>query len=127
MNRLKVPHLVFYTDKLFKLFGKDWAEGMAIFFFVLIRPEHKSDQGLYEHEKVHVLQFWRTLGLHGIVYKLSVNYRYRAELEAYRRQLRFSSAPSAAVKVFAGYIVENYKLDSLKLTKAAVIRALKGQ
>lgn len=127
MNLLKVPCLVFYTDRFFKLFGKSWAAGMAFGPIIWIRPEHKHDIGLLEHEKVHVLQFWRTLGINGILYKFSAKWRFEYELEAYKRQLRHSSAPAMSAKLFASFIVDHYKLDELKLTKTAVVKALRGQ
>lgn len=80
--------IVFYTNRLV---GKAFA-GAARGPFIFIRPEFKGDQGLLEHERVHVRQFWRTFGLHGLRYRFSRAYRLRAEVEAYRRQLEFSPA-----------------------------------
>jgi hypothetical protein len=79
---------VFYTNLLV---GKDF-EGAARGPFIFIRPEFKGDRGLLEHERVHVRQFWRTLGVHGFLYRFSRAYRLRSEVEAYRRQLEFDPA-----------------------------------
>jgi hypothetical protein len=80
------PSIVFYTNRLV---GKAFA-GAARGPFIFIRPQFKGDQGLLEHERVHVRQFWRTFGLHGLLYRFSRAYRLRSEVEAYRRQLEFT-------------------------------------
>lgn len=125
MNLLKVPCLVFYNDWFFTKF-RPWAAGTTIGFVIFIRPKYKDDIGLLEHEKTHVLQCYRYLFINGLLYYFSPKWRYKFELEAYKRQLGHSSAPSRDVKLFAKYIIGNYRLGSLKLTQAAVIRDLKG-
>ena len=65
------------------------SNGCANACFVRIRKGYENDRGLLEHEKVHVWQFWRTLGLHPFLYLLSKRYRLTAEVEAYREQLRW--------------------------------------
>lgn len=65
------------------------SSGEARAWFIKIRTHHKDDVGLLEHEKIHVWQFWRTLGFHGLLYKFSKRYRLKAEVEAYRKQLEY--------------------------------------
>lgn len=98
--------IVFYTNRLV---GKAFA-GAARGPFIFIRPEFKGDQGLLEHERVHVRQFWRTFGLHGLRYRFSRAYRLRSEVEAYRRQLEFSSDVRWSRLNFAGLLASNYDL-----------------
>jgi len=40
-------------------------------FFIFVRPKYKDNIPLIEHEKVHVQQFWRTFGTHGIWYQFN--------------------------------------------------------
>ena len=107
-------YIVFYTDRLIPQQFAGCARGPVIF----IRPKYKNDKGLLEHEKVHVRQFWRTLGLHGPIYKFSKSYRLKCELEAYSVQLRYS--PNSA-DAFAKFIAEKYDLD---ITQAEAKEAL---
>ena len=66
------------------------SNGCANACFVRIRKGYENDLGLLEHEKVHVRQFWRTLGLHSILYLISKRYRLKAEVEAYKVQIEAS-------------------------------------
>jgi hypothetical protein len=86
----------------------------TIGFIILIRPEYRDDIGLIEHEKVHVHQFWRTLGLNGLFYWLSKRKRLEYEVEAFRKQLEYAEEPSTSRKLFAVYLASNYKLDISK-------------
>jgi hypothetical protein len=83
----------------------------TIGFIILIRPEYWDNIGLIEHEKVHVHQFWRTLGLNGLFYWLSKKKRLEYEVEAFRKQLEYAEEPSTSRKLFAYYLVANYKLN----------------
>lgn len=108
-------YLVFYTDLIPQRFT-----GYTFAFIILLRPSVKGDVALLEHEKVHVNQFWRTLGLNGLFYLFSKNKRLQYELEAYKKQLEFETNKSLAKKVFANYLSTNYNLnityeDALKL------------
>ena len=66
------------------------SNGAANLCFVRIRKGYENDKGLLEHEKVHVWQFWRTFGLHSLLYLISKRYRLKAEVEAYKVQLEAS-------------------------------------
>jgi hypothetical protein len=56
---------------------------------IFVRPEFKDDTGKIEHEKTHVRQFWRTLGLAGLFYVLSKKKRLAYEVEAYKVELTY--------------------------------------
>lgn len=98
--------IVLYTDRLIPARFAGYTVGPLI----LIRPSHRWDRGLLEHERVHVAQFWRTLGLSGIGYWLSRRYRLACEVEAYREQLRWDSSPALAARLFARFLSEKYDL-----------------
>jgi hypothetical protein len=73
------PGLLFYTEKLPAGCG-----GCANGPIIRIRPRYQNDKGLHEHEAEHVRQWWRTLGLHSLLYLVSRKYRLWAEVAAYR-------------------------------------------
>ena len=75
----------FYTDRRLK----DWQAGATFGPVILIRPKYREDVGLLEHEKMHVKQWWFTLGLHALLYWLSKRYRLWAEAKAYAEQMRW--------------------------------------
>ena len=77
--------LTFYTDK----FLEPWQGAAAFGPVILIRPKYREDVGLLEHEKMHVKQWWFTLGLHALLYNLSKRYALRAEARAYAEQMRW--------------------------------------
>ena len=76
---------------------------------IFVRPEYRNDRGLLEHERVHVRQWLRTLGMHSLLYALSKDYRLGAEVEAYREQARHY--PDDRRPMFARAIAEKYGLD----------------
>lgn len=96
-----------YTDDLPEGFA-----GWASRWYIKIRPMYRDDEGLLEHEKTHVWQFWRTLGLHVILREFGW-YRLRIEVEAYKVQLKY---PPANLNVehyrgqYAGFIATKYDL-----------------
>lgn len=98
-------HKVIYTNNIIP----DKFAGQTIGPFIFIRPEYKDDTGLLEHEKVHVRQFWRTLGLFGIPYLLSKKYRLKYELEAYKEQLKYYAQDKKPV--FAQHLATKYDLN----------------
>lgn len=97
--------MVFYTARFVQPGFAATTRGPLIF----IRPEYRQDIGLLEHERVHVRQWLRTLGTHGIWYALSKAYRLRSEAEAYREQARHY--PDDRRPLFAEFIAYNYDLD----------------
>ncbi len=59
--------------------------------FILIEEENKNDEGLIVHELTHCKQFYRTFGLHNVLYSISKEYRFRAEYEAYTTQYKYDN------------------------------------
>jgi hypothetical protein len=99
-------YILFYTDLM-----PDRFSGFTIGFIILLRPKVREDVEMLEHEKVHVSQFWRSLGTFGILYKFSKKYRLKYELEAYTKQLEFCRDKEYAKSKFAEYLSNNYNLD----------------
>jgi hypothetical protein len=95
-----------YTDDIPTGFA-----GIAVAWFVRIRPAYRDDIGLREHEFVHVAQFWRTCGLYGIGYLLFKSFRLKAEVEAYKVQLQYCLDKEGSRWKFARFIAEKYRLD----------------
>lgn len=100
-----MPYKVIYTNRFIPAIYA----GRTIGPIILIRPSHKDDKGLLEHEKVHVRQFWRTLGLFGIPYFLSKKYRLKYELEAYKEQLKYYTTDKK--QLFAQHLANKYDLN----------------
>lgn len=106
--------LVFYTN-----FGVVPGAGASTRGpFIFIRPEHRGDIGLLEHEKVHRRQWLRTLGLHSFLYLLSDRYRLAAEVEAFKVQLGY--APHALDR-FAHFLAAHYGIDGLTPEQARAL------
>ncbi len=91
-----------------------WAAGRAYGVFVRIKEKYKDDEGLLQHELQHIRQFYRTLMLHPLLYKFSARYRYNAELECYRVQLRYAKNKDRTLKYFVKLLTTRYglKLDA---------------
>jgi len=109
-----------YTDAM----PSENVGGYAKAWFIRIRPRYKDDVGILEHEKIHVWQWWRTLGFHSLFYLLSKKYRLNAEVEAYKEQLKFAPAtsnPERYKDMYAGFIADNYGLD---VSKGEVLKLL---
>ena len=104
--------MIFYTDFMPARFS-----GYTIGPIILIRPSRRGDAGLLEHEKVHVAQFWRSLGILPLLSLFIPSLRLKFEVEAYRKQLE--SNPTSA-ELYATFIATKYGLsisvtDALKL------------
>jgi hypothetical protein len=101
--------LTFYTDRFIPANSAGCARGPVIF----IRPKYRDDIGLLRHEECHVGQWWHTLGLHSILYLVSKAYRLKAEVEAYREQLKHPPANSTEEyrHKYSHYISEDYGLS----------------
>lgn len=109
--------IVFHTDCCVL----SWAAGTAYGPIIFIRPKHKESEGLLQHELVHTRQFWRTFGLHGILYLVSKKYRLNAEVEAYCESMKHNQPSS--VYWFADMLVKHYRLN---ITKEEAVRRLKN-
>ena len=68
-------------------------DGYTLGPLVLVRPG--TSAVLLVHEQTHARQFWRWLGLNGLMYQVSRRWRLRLELEAYRAQLAVAGPPAA--------------------------------
>lgn len=97
--------MVFYTNR----FIPKWAAGCTRGPFVFIRPQYADDAGLLVHEKVHVKQWLRTLGLHGFLYFIYKKYRLKSEVEAYSAQA--ACYQDDRKPIFAELIASNYDID----------------
>lgn len=96
---------VFYTDRFIPAaYG-----GRSMGPVILIRPKYQDDKGILEHEKVHVRQFWRTLGLFTVGYLFSKQYRLKIEVEAYKEQAKHYAVDKKPT--FARYIATKYNID----------------
>ncbi|MDH3975542.1 MAG: hypothetical protein OEV42_14790 [Deltaproteobacteria bacterium] len=106
-----LPVTIEYTDDL-----PEQHTGYAEGFRVKIRPSHRNDRGLLEHEIIHVKQWYRTFGLYSLLNKYSRKYRLKYELEAYREQLKHYPDANYArlVDRFAGFIADKYELGISK-------------
>ena len=81
------------------------------FFVIKIWHKRLDDKALLEHELTHVRQFWRTFGLHFILYKLSKRYRFYAECEAYANQCRALGSKPIFVEIAAKHLTKLYNLN----------------
>ena len=101
--------MIFYTDLMPARFS-----GYTIGPIILIRPRCKDDAGLLAHEKVHVSQFCRSLGILPLLSLFIPSLRLKFEVEAYRKQLE--SNPTSA-ELYATFIATKYGL-SITVTDA---------
>lgn len=132
-----------YTDVLPADFG-----GTTKGPFIRIRPQYRHDQGLLEHEKFHVRQWWSGIGImlvlaalvgicggsgdvvggliglaagvHPLAYMVCRPYRQWSEVRAYRIQLGVGRYASSAFAVDA--LVSKYQL---RLTREEARRLLR--
>ena len=65
------------------------AAGRANGPLIRILEKYRDDEGLYQHELMHVKQWFATLGLHSALYFLYRPYRQWAEVQAYRKQMTY--------------------------------------
>ena len=95
-------------------------------FIIFVRPSHRNNVALIEHEKVHVHQFWRTFCTHGIWYQFNKGYRLRSEVEAYAVQIRMRRilGQPEDIERYAGYVSDLYNLD---ITTDEVVKLLKEE
>lgn len=104
------PVIIRYVDKV----GKDTSSFARSYGpLVLVEKAYKEDEPLLAHELEHSKQWYRTLGIHSILYKLWMPYRMEAEVAAYRVQLA-EQAPinrPNALEYYAKTLAEKYNLD----------------
>lgn len=90
---------------------------------IRIRPSHKDDKGLLAHEKVHVKQWWLTLGIHSILYIFSKRYRLWSEVKAHKEQLKHY--PDDRTELFAYFIATKYNLRITQEEAAKLLKEMK--
>jgi hypothetical protein len=103
-----LPTFISYSDDLPEGVG-----GQAKNIFIKILPKYKDDNGILEHEKTHVKQFYKTFMLHGILYRFSKSYRLKSEIEAYVVQLKTNEKDGKEnyIDFYSKRITEMYNLD----------------
>ena len=82
--------------------------------------EFQDDEGVLQHEMTHVKQFYRTFCLHSFLYLLNQKYRFKAEVEAFRKQLEFDpeDKKESRRKQYANLLATAYRLDDVTVEKA---------
>jgi hypothetical protein len=111
---MKYP-LVFYVDSLPNGFG-----GMAYGPVIRILERLRGDEGIRQHELVHVWQWFFSLGLLPILYYFIPKFKLWCEVQAYKVQLQYYADDRSWQ--FAGFIATKYGLD---ITQFEVHRLLK--
>jgi len=91
--------------------------------FIFVDPEFKDDLGLVQHEQVHVDQFFRTFGLHALLYRFNKAYRLKAEIEAYKVQLQCYPIDECEQRLddYATFLAEHYGLNITKEQAAKLL------
>ncbi len=84
--------------------------GYAKGCFIKIRTKFSFEIGLLHHEITHVKQWYRTLGLHSLLYMCFKWYKKLSETEAYRVQLKYVKNREKAIKIFTNAMVNKYGL-----------------
>lgn len=103
LNKLAKLTPVFYKDLSSSIKGR--SRGL----WIEIDNKYKDDLGLLAHERCHARQFLKTFMLHGVMYRFSQKYRYKAEVEAYGYSLHYGNRTIENVK----YVLTNhYNIDS---------------
>jgi hypothetical protein len=105
--------LTFYVKNKMKGF-----QGMTNGPVIRIVKSSKEDEGLYQHEWTHVKQWLVLPIIHSLLYRFNKKYRYKCELSAYKKQLKYSPGNE---NLFAEYICERYNLD---VDKSKVLKDL---
>ncbi len=111
-------------------------KGRSFGVLIQIDKKYKDDKGLLAHERVHAKQFLRLwlsaipiglvllflgydfgiipiiagIGLHGLLYKFSKVYRYKAEVEAFGYSIAYGNRSVANVK---SSLKTHYKIPDL--------------
>lgn len=96
-----------------KLHGKSFS-AFTVLFLVFYKEGAAED--LLEHEKVHVKQFFMTLGTIIVLYHIPY-FRFRFEAEAYRASIDHGLPPEKAIH----YLLNDYNLN---VTREQVVEKL---
>ena len=128
--------LTFYTNR----FLPSWAGGKAIGPVIILRPKYKgTDEGIYQHELQHVKHWFvisaiacgllylihpalgpAGIGVYGLLYLLIPEFRLWAEVDCYKKQMRFYEDDRTLL--FAAAIAARYKLRITESVAASLLR-----
>lgn len=117
--------MVIKTNK----FMPKWAQGIAIYPFILIRPEATED--VLIHEQVHIEQFKREPIIFWFKYLCSKNWKLKYECEAYAKQARWLKENkkitlASSKQLFTSYLLQDYNLNfSYEKVNLALTQAMK--
>ena len=110
--------LVFYTRRFLPAESAGCARGPVI----IIDPEYKDDEGIYQHELEHVKQAARLLFIgHALLYLFVRAYRKWAEVKAYAVQTKYDDRHGKHLALdLAGWrlMLPQYDLEFKNLTAA---------
>lgn len=140
---LNPPSLIFMVDSL-----PDGYAGVANGPIIRILKKYKDDKGLIEHEKTHVWQFWLCtvlgfIGLSilsrynpqftvalplctsvgGLLYQFVPSYRLWSEVQAYKKQLSFSTDRERHATLYGIFVATKYRL---KISAEQATKLIKG-
>ena len=129
-------------------------KGRSLGFFIQIGNKYKEDKGLLAHERAHARQFLKfaltglilsiltvalgyidfstlpliLIGAHGLIYKYSTIYRYKAEVEAFGYSILYGNRTKESVKnsltsFYRIYskTIEDYEFDITKAINNAKV------
>jgi hypothetical protein len=121
-NNLLKPYIIKYKD-LTGTSKKGYHQGILGLNIITINTGSMRDIGLLNHEMEHCKQYSRIPFIswfyHPLMYLFSDRYRYRSELEAYKKQLdsisRTQTNKEEKAMSFAKSISTNYKLKNVDL------------
>ncbi len=99
---MKYP--VIWTDNM-----ADWQDGVTWGPIVRIRPKCREDEGVYQHELIHVKQWFLTLTLHWFLYAFRW-YRLWSEVQAYKVQTQYGMS----LELAADHLAQYYDLNITK-------------
>ena len=120
-----IPIPVFYVDKV-----RDEFAGVSYGPWIKIRNEYKDDNPLLQHELTHCKQWYRTLGIHGLLVMFkNKKHILKSEVEAYAVQASLQDPADlwSRIDLYAGFIADRYGLDITKFkAKEAILNKLKS-
>lgn len=109
-------------------FIPDHAAACARMCFIFIRPKYRDDEGLYQHELMHIKQWafvtlvsalllaavylplvCASVAVHALLYLAVPKYKLMCEVQAYKKQLRYY--PDDRTVTFARFIANHYNLS----------------
>lgn len=85
---------------------------------IFVHESQRDNMAIISHEKAHRLQWWLTLGLSPLLYKVWPSWRMWCEVWAYRAGLKYKPD---ALDNYAQYLATHY---NLKINKAQAKRML---